>query len=205
MLVLAVSALEKLRQVPLKNLAILGLVIVVLIGVIFLIKQVAGMNRLIFIIVGGTILVVLLMAWVYQRNEPKFLSPLVDKIAPFFPSAPKPLSGRPDAATRSGQRSRRRNPRRTSRNSRRTSRPPLPGRRFIRPGPFIRVASASVRAQLHRLGVGGNGQQILEGIASFRLSTPERNGARQLLRENAARKVRWSNLTSRCLFHCPRQ
>jgi hypothetical protein len=97
MLVLAVSALEKLRQVPLKNLAILGLVIVVLIGVIFLIKQVAGMNRLIFIIVGGTILVVLLMAWVYQRNEPKFLSPLVDKIAPFFPSAPKPLSGRPDA------------------------------------------------------------------------------------------------------------
>ncbi len=25
--------------------------------------------------------------WIYSRNEPKFLTPFVDKLAPFFPSA----------------------------------------------------------------------------------------------------------------------
>jgi hypothetical protein len=25
--------------------------------------------------------------WIYHRTEPKFLTPLVDRIAPFFPSA----------------------------------------------------------------------------------------------------------------------
>jgi hypothetical protein len=37
-----------------------------------------------------------MMTWTYQRNEPKFLSPLIDTLAQFFPSAPKPISARPD-------------------------------------------------------------------------------------------------------------
>jgi hypothetical protein len=102
MLLFAVSAVDKLRQVPLKNLAIFVLVIVALIVAIFLIRKAAGMNRIFLVLIGGTIMAVLLMTWTYQRNEPKFLSPLVDKIAPFFPSAPKPLSGRPEAGDPSG-------------------------------------------------------------------------------------------------------
>jgi len=30
---------------------------------------------------------VVFFSWVYNRNEPKFLTPIVEKIAPFFPSA----------------------------------------------------------------------------------------------------------------------
>jgi hypothetical protein len=97
MMVLAVSALDKLRQVPLKNLAIFGLIILAVIVLIFLIKKAAGMNRIIFVIVGGTLVLVLMLNWIFQRTEPKFLTPLIDKIAPMFSAvAPQSLSGRPD-------------------------------------------------------------------------------------------------------------
>jgi hypothetical protein len=36
------------------------------------------------IFVVGT---VVFFSWVYNRNEPKFLTPIIEKIAPFFPSA----------------------------------------------------------------------------------------------------------------------
>jgi len=47
------------------------------------------MNRIIFVIISGTIMVVVTLTWVYQRNEPKFLSPVVDLIArlPLHPSS----------------------------------------------------------------------------------------------------------------------
>ena len=104
MLLFAVSAVDKLRQVPLKNLAIFVLVIGALIVAIFLIRKAAGMNRIFLVLIGGTIMAVLLMTWTYQRNEPKFLSPLIDTLAQFFPSAPKPLSARPDKSDPSGAR-----------------------------------------------------------------------------------------------------
>ena len=45
------------------------------------------MNKLIasiILFVAGTIV---FFSWVYNRNEPKFMTPIVEKIAPFFPSA----------------------------------------------------------------------------------------------------------------------
>jgi hypothetical protein len=30
---------------------------------------------------------ILFFSWVYNRNEPKWLTPVVEKIAPFFPTA----------------------------------------------------------------------------------------------------------------------
>jgi hypothetical protein len=102
MLVLAVDVMEKLRHVPLKNLGFLALGILGLIVAIILIKKAAGMNRIIFVIIAGTICVVILMTWVYERNEPAFLTPMIDKMAPFFPSAPQPLSARPDKSDPGG-------------------------------------------------------------------------------------------------------
>ena len=98
MLVFAAGAWEKLRQVPSKDLANLGLAILILVVAIFLIKRAAKMNRIIVIIIGGMTMAVVALTWVYHRSEPKFLSPMVDKIAPFFPSAPPPLASRPDAS-----------------------------------------------------------------------------------------------------------
>ena len=50
-------------------------------------KPPMAMNKLIMSIVGFVVLTVVFFSWVYNRNEPKFMTPLVEKIAPFFPSA----------------------------------------------------------------------------------------------------------------------
>ena len=95
--VVAVSTLDKLRHVPLERVADLGLAIVILIVAVFLIKKAARMNKIILLIIGSAILVILTMTWVYQRNEPACLSPFIDTICHYFPSAPPPLNARPEA------------------------------------------------------------------------------------------------------------
>ena len=80
-----ISAIEKVRNLPAKDLANLGLMVLVVIVAIFIIKQAAKMNRfLLYMIILVTFMVVG-FTWIYQRNEPKLLTPLIDGIAPFFP------------------------------------------------------------------------------------------------------------------------
>lgn len=88
MLFFAVSVLEKIRHLPRKNLINLGLGILVLLVVVLLIKQARKMNKYVLLAIVVVTVAVLGFNWVYQRNEPKFLTPVIDIIAPFFPSAP---------------------------------------------------------------------------------------------------------------------
>ena len=87
MLLLAVTALEQLQTLPkdvwLKIIiAIGGFVIAILVF-----RRVMKMNKIIASIIVFVVSTVVFFSWVYNRNEPKFLTPLVDRIAPFFPSA----------------------------------------------------------------------------------------------------------------------
>ena len=88
MLFFAVNVLEKIRHLPRKNLINLGLGILVLLVVVLLIKQARKMNKFVLLTIVLITVVVVGFNWIYQRNEPKFLSPVIDVIAPFFPSAP---------------------------------------------------------------------------------------------------------------------
>ena len=88
MVLLAVNVMEKLRHLPRKDLANLGLIVLVLIVAILIIKQAAKMNRAVLLMIIAVTMVVVGFIWVYERNEPKFLSPLIDQIAPFFPQRP---------------------------------------------------------------------------------------------------------------------
>jgi MFS superfamily sulfate permease-like transporter len=88
MLFFAVSALEKIRHLPRKSLINLGLGILILLVIVLLIKQARKMNKYVLLAIILVTIAVLSFNWVYQRNEPKFLTPVVDIIAPFFPSAP---------------------------------------------------------------------------------------------------------------------
>ena len=89
MLFFAVSALSKLHDLPRKNLVNLGLAVLIIIVVIVLIKEAARMNGfMLFMIIAVTVMVVGI-TWVYERNEPKFLTPFINEIAPFFPTRPK--------------------------------------------------------------------------------------------------------------------
>ena len=87
MVLLAETALEKLKTLPpdvwLKIVIIVGGFIIS----ILVFRRVMKMNKVIAGIVVFVVSTVVFFSWVYNRSEPKFLSPLVDRIAPFFPSA----------------------------------------------------------------------------------------------------------------------
>jgi EamA domain-containing membrane protein RarD len=89
MLFFAVSVLAKLQNLPRRNLVNLGLAVLVIVVAVVLIKEAAKMNRLVLYMIIALTVVVVGFSWVYERNEPKFLTPVVDVIAPFFPSKPR--------------------------------------------------------------------------------------------------------------------
>ena len=87
MLLLAVSAVEKAQSLKPEVWLKIGIAIAVFVAVIVIYRRLMKVNK----VVGGVILfvvfTVVFFSWVYNRNEPKFLTPIVEKIAPFFPSA----------------------------------------------------------------------------------------------------------------------
>jgi len=87
MLLLAVTAVEKLKTLPPDVWLKVGIAVAVFIAVIFLFRKVMKMNKIIGGIIVFVVGTVVFFSWVYNRNEPKFLTPIVEKIAPFFPSA----------------------------------------------------------------------------------------------------------------------
>lgn len=89
MLLLAATALEKMQAVPTKVWINLALAVLILFAAIIVIRKAAEMNKvvlaaLIFVVVTSTGL-----HWVYYRNEPKFISPLIEPLAKFLPTAGK--------------------------------------------------------------------------------------------------------------------
>ncbi len=87
MILLAVTALEKLQTLKPEVWLKIGIAIAAFIAVIFLFRRIMQMNKIIAGVIVFVVGTVVFFSWVYNRNEPKFLSPIVEKIAPFFPSA----------------------------------------------------------------------------------------------------------------------
>lgn len=86
---LAATTLEKIQAVPAKFWVNVGLVIFIFIAVIILIKKAAEMNKVVLSAIVFVLLTSVGFNWVYARNEPKFLTPIIDPIARFFPTADK--------------------------------------------------------------------------------------------------------------------
>jgi len=86
MLFLAVSTLDKIKQVPSDVWLKIAIGIFGFIAAVLLLRKLAGVNKVLLGIVSFVVGALLFFSWIYHRNEPAFLTPLVDKIAPFFPS-----------------------------------------------------------------------------------------------------------------------
>jgi MFS superfamily sulfate permease-like transporter len=86
MLCFAVSAIERIHNLPHRNLVNLGLAALMLVVVIILFKLAARMNRFVMGMIILVSLAVLMLIWVHERNEPKILTPLIDAIAPLVPT-----------------------------------------------------------------------------------------------------------------------
>ncbi len=83
----AVTAWEKIQTMPPAIWLKIGIAIGAFVLTIFLFRRVMKMNKIIASIVVFVVGTIVFFSWVYNRNEPKFLTPIVERIAPFFPSA----------------------------------------------------------------------------------------------------------------------
>jgi hypothetical protein len=81
------TTLQKLQAIPpLFWLKIAGGVVALIVVVIAL-RKIMSINKF---LLGGAFFIgfgILWFNWIYYRTEPKFLTPLINRIAPFFPSA----------------------------------------------------------------------------------------------------------------------
>jgi hypothetical protein len=83
----ATTALEKLQKIPPSFWLKLGGCVLGVILVVVILRKVLKVNKF---LLGGAAFIgcgLIFFNWIYHRTEPKFLTPLVNKIAPFFPSA----------------------------------------------------------------------------------------------------------------------
>lgn len=89
MLLFAASVIEQAGALPHRVWVNLALALLLVFVAIILIRFVAQMNKL---VLGGIIVMVLIVVgfqWIYERNEPAFLTPAINAIAGFFPSKPE--------------------------------------------------------------------------------------------------------------------
>jgi len=87
MLLLAVSALEKMQTVKPEVWMKVGIAVLIFVVAVLVFRRVMKMNKIIAGVVVFVVFTVIFFSWVYNRNEPAFLTPIIDKVAPFFPSA----------------------------------------------------------------------------------------------------------------------
>ena len=87
MRLLAVTAVEKMQTLPPAIWLKIIIAITAFILTIFLFRRVMKMNKIIASVIIFVVGTVVFFSWVYNRNEPAFLTPFVSRIAPFFPSA----------------------------------------------------------------------------------------------------------------------
>jgi ABC-type iron transport system FetAB permease component len=88
MLFLAVAAtpLEKQKQVPPAFWWKVGAAVLIIIIIAVVLQRIAQMNKVVLAIICLLIFSIVGVNWIYERNEPAFLTPVIDRIAPFLPS-----------------------------------------------------------------------------------------------------------------------
>jgi hypothetical protein len=63
--------------------------VLIFIAAVILIRKAAEMNKVLLSVIIFVVVTTVGFNWVYSRNEPKFLTPVIEPIANFFPSAEK--------------------------------------------------------------------------------------------------------------------
>ncbi|QYM79092.1 hypothetical protein K0B96_00315 [Horticoccus luteus] len=83
---LAVTALERLHKIPPQFWLKAAMAVAVVVAAVFVLRKLARLNKVVLGVGVFVVLVIIGFSWIYNRNEPRFLTPLMNKIAPFFPS-----------------------------------------------------------------------------------------------------------------------
>ena len=87
MILFAVTAIEKMQTLKPEVWLKIGIGIVGFLLAVLLYRRIMKMNKIIAGVLVFVGLTVVFFSWVYNRNEPRFMTPIIEKVAPFFPSA----------------------------------------------------------------------------------------------------------------------
>jgi len=86
MLLFAVTTMEKIQKLPVQFWLKFALVVLAFIAGVILLKKIAGMNKAVLGAILFLVLTTLGFQWVYERDEPAWATPVVEKLAGFFPT-----------------------------------------------------------------------------------------------------------------------
>ncbi len=86
MLLFALTTVEKLQRVPVEFWLKMVMIIAIFVLSLVLIRTISQMNKVVLTITIFLVVTLVGFNWVYERNEPKMFTPMVNAIAPFFPS-----------------------------------------------------------------------------------------------------------------------
>ena len=86
MLFLATTGLDKIKAVPPAFWWKLGAAVLCIVVFAIVLQKVAQMNKIVLAVICLVIFTVVGVNWIYERNEPAFMTPIIDKVAPFLPS-----------------------------------------------------------------------------------------------------------------------
>jgi hypothetical protein len=79
-------AIEKIKHIPPAFWWKMGLAIAIFVAAIILLRKVARMNKVVLTIIVLIVMSTIGFNWIYQRNEPAWATPVVEKLAGFFPT-----------------------------------------------------------------------------------------------------------------------
>ncbi len=82
----APTALEKLKQIPPAFWMKVGIAVLAIVVLVIALRKLAGMNKVVVAVIVMIILSTVGFHWIYERNEPAWATPVVEKLAGFFPS-----------------------------------------------------------------------------------------------------------------------
>lgn len=82
----APTALDKLKQIPPAFWLKVGIAVVAIIVAVILLRKIAQMNKVVLTVIVLIVVSTIGFNWIYQRNEPAWATPVVEKLAGFFPT-----------------------------------------------------------------------------------------------------------------------
>ena len=86
MLPIAVTALEAMKEIPPHTWLKVGIVVAAVVILLVVVPKIFKMNKIILGVIVFVTCTIVFFSWVQQRTEPKFLTPLIDHLVPFFSS-----------------------------------------------------------------------------------------------------------------------
>lgn len=86
LLLIASATLEKLQNLPTKFWINVGIFLGVIIAAVVIWRFIHQMNKIWLSVIIFLICAIIGFNWIYERNEPEFMTPVIEPLAEFFPS-----------------------------------------------------------------------------------------------------------------------